>query len=130
MNKRKVLSTVVLSLVVAFSLFVFFRFYFVFGKGTQAGVLNSFQQRGYVFKTWEGTIIQSGFKSGIQSNEFVFSVANEKVAQQLLTLSGREVNLHYSSYFGTLPWRGFSKNIVDSILEVRLPANDGGIQPK
>lgn len=55
----------------------------------------------------------------MQSNEFSFSVTKENVAQQLLQVSGREVNVHYHQYFGSLPWRGMQKFIVDSIYEVR-----------
>ena len=34
--------------------------------------------------------------------------------------SGKEVELHYHEYFGTLPWRGVNKFVVDSIVSVRL----------
>ena len=29
---------------------------------------------------------------------------------------GKTVELHYKEYFGALPWRGFTKFIVDSII--------------
>lgn len=32
--------------------------------------------------------------------------------------SGNTVQLHYTEYFGALPWRGFTKYIVDSIVTV------------
>ncbi len=117
-------------LVVALSLFVYWRYYFVLARGTQAGTLNIFQEKGIIFKTYEGKIILSGFKANVQSNEFSFSVTNDAVAQQLLKVSGREVNVHYKQYFGSLPWRGMQKYIVDSIYEVRGMPGESMIKPK
>ena len=101
----------------------FYKFYFVFGKGVKAGELNYFVQKGYVFKTYEGKLIQSGYKGRaagtIQSNEFQFSVASERVAQQLMTASGKTVELHYREYLGAIPWRGYSPFIVDSVISIR-----------
>ncbi|WP_298740944.1 hypothetical protein [uncultured Chitinophaga sp.] len=100
-----------------------YRYYFVFGRGVKAGELNYFVQKGYIFKTYEGRLIQSGYRSkqpgSLQSNEFEFSVVNEEVAQKLMTSSGKVVELHYKEYLGAVPWRGFSKYIVDSIVAVR-----------
>ncbi len=117
--------------VVALVLFVYFRFYWVFADGTKAGVLNTFQKKGYIWKTYEGKIIQSGFKANVQSNEFEFSVVNERVAKTLLENSGREVELHYKSYFGALPWRGMQTFIVDSVYEIRtINSTETIIRPK
>lgn len=127
---KKTLWIISAILVVALSLFIYWRFYFVLARGTQAGTLNIFQEKGIIFKTYEGKIILSGFKANVQSNEFSFSVTNEAVAQQLLKVSGREVNVHYKQYFGSLPWRGMQKYIVDSIYEVRGIPGESIIKPK
>ena len=119
MNKRKIIWTIVTVLLAAISLFFYWRFYFVLAEGTQAGTLNIFQKKGIIFKTYEGKIILSGFKANVQSNEFSFSVTRKEVAEQLLKVSGREVNIHYQQYFGSLPWRGMQNFVVDSIYEVR-----------
>jgi hypothetical protein len=103
----------------------FYKYYFVFGQGVKAGELNYFVQKGYVFKTYEGKLIQSGYRGKvagtIQSNEFQFSVSNERVAQQLMTASGKVVELHYKEYLGAIPWRGYSAFIVDSIISIQDP---------
>ena len=103
--------------------FVFYKFYFVFGDGVKAGELNLFVHKGYVFKTYEGRLIQAGYNSKnsnntIQSNEFNFSVKDEKVAKQLERCTGKMVELHYKEYLGTLPWRGMTKYVVDSVYSV------------
>ncbi|MCQ2149116.1 MAG: hypothetical protein MJY45_01985 [Bacteroidales bacterium] len=103
--------------------FVFFRFYFVFGEGVKAGELNQFMLKGWLWKTYEGRIIQSGFKSGgntggIHSNEFNFSVVDKAVADSLMGCSGKFVELEYKEYRGALPWRGMEKKIVTGIRSV------------
>ncbi|MCK7557903.1 hypothetical protein MKQ70_23990 [Chitinophaga sedimenti] len=98
-----------------------FQFFFVFGEGPRAGELNYIMKKGYIWKTYEAKIIQVGFKGAsgsFQSNEFQFSVEDERVAQQLMTNSGKWVNVHYREYRGALPWRGMSKYIVDSVISV------------
>ena len=127
---KKIIWTVVLILLVALAGFIYWRFYFVLAEGTQAGTLNIFQKKGILFKTYEGKIILSGFKANVQSNEFSFSVTKQEVADQLLKVSGREVNVHYTQYFGSLPWRGMQNYIVDSIYEVRGPQGETILKPK
>ncbi|MFT3753923.1 MAG: hypothetical protein QM800_13945 [Paludibacter sp.] len=109
--------------VLVFGCWVFFKFYFVFGEGVKAGELNYFVHKGYVFKTYEGKMIQSGFRSQtagtIQSYEFAFSVQDEVVADSLMRCSGKQVELHYKEYLGVLPWRGVNKFVVDKIVSVK-----------
>lgn len=99
------------------------RYYYVFGEGVKSGELNFLVKKGYIFKTYEGKLIQAGIRSktagSIQSYEFDFSVEDEKVAAKLMSNSGKIFDLHYKEYFGTVPWRGHSKYVVDSILSMR-----------
>lgn len=122
---KKFILIALLVLVVAAGGFVYFRYYFVFGTGIKTGMLNYVVHKGYVFKTYEGEMILTGVSSKtpgtIQSNQFLFSVDNEKVAKKLERMGGMEVELQYKEYLDALPWRGYSKFIVDSILSVRSP---------
>jgi hypothetical protein len=104
---------------IGLAIFFYYHFYWQFGSGTKAGTLNTFMKKGYVFKTYEGKIIQSGFKANVQSNEFNFSVTKESVAETLLHNAGKDVEVHYIEYFGALPWRGMERYVVDSVYEVR-----------
>ena len=120
---KKIFTILTIIVVLAAASFVFFKFYFVFGSGVKAGELNLFVYKGYVFKTYEGRLIQAGYNSknsnaAIQSNEFNFSVKDENVAKQLERCAGKFVELHYKEYLGTLPWRGMSKYVVDSVYSV------------
>ena len=108
---------------VAAAVFVFIKFFYVFGSGVKAGELNLFVYKGYVFKTYEGRLIQAGYNSKnsnntIQSNEFNFSVTSESVAKHLERCTGKMVELHYKEYLGKLPWRGMTKYVVDSVYSV------------
>lgn len=125
MSKRGKKATWItgLILVLGFAIWFFIKFYFVFGSGVKAGEMNFFVYKGYIFKTYEGRLIQAGYNSKngngvIQSNEFNFSVKDRNVAHQLERCAGKRVELHYKEYFGTLPWRGMSKYVVDSVLSV------------
>lgn len=127
MSGKKIRYTLLVLLILGLSIFVYFRYYFVFATGTKAGNLNTFQQKGVIFKTYEGKIIQSGFRANVQSNEFSFSVTNPNVAAQLLEHTGKEVQLHYRLYNGSLPWRGMQPFIVDSIYSIGSGASEKSI---
>lgn len=120
---RKVFSIILLVLFLGLAIFIWWRYFYVFGEGVKAGELNFLVKKGYIFKTYEGKLIQSGLRSrapgSVQSYEFDFSVANERIANQLMLNSGKEFELHYKEYMGTLPWRGHSRYIVDSIINMR-----------
>ncbi|HAR37955.1 MAG TPA: hypothetical protein DCS09_04920 [Porphyromonadaceae bacterium] len=109
-------------LIVTLGIFVYVRYYYVFGTGVKSGELNYLVYKGVIFKTYEGKLIQSGFRAdkpgGLQSNQFDFSVEDEKIAKQLMVSGGKMVQLHYKEYFATLPWRGYTKFVVDSIVSI------------
>ncbi len=122
--KGKIISIIILVLLLGGAGWFYFQFYFVFGEGVKAGELNYMVNKGIVFKTNEGRLIQAGYNSKnstatIQSNEFMFSVENQAVADSLMRCTGKQVELHYKEYFSPLPWRGVSEFVVDSIISVR-----------
>ncbi len=124
----KVLSVIVALLLLAAAAFVYFKFFFVLGEGVKAGELNQIVYKGWVWKTYEGRLIQTGFKgskqgSGIQSNEFNFSVVDKAVADSLMRCSGKNVELKYKEYNGMLPWRGMQKYVVYEIISI----SDAGV---
>ncbi len=120
---KKFLTILFLLILIGGGLFIYWRFFWVFGEGVKAGQLNNLMKKGYVFKTYEGRLIQAGFQGGgagsVQSYEFRFSVVKEKVANQLMANSGKEFELHYKEYMSTVPWRGTSVYVVDSILSMK-----------
>ena len=121
---RKYLFIEISVILLFLSGYVYFQYYFVFGEGVKSGYLNYAVYKGNVFKTYEGKLIQEGFArtklgSGVQSNEFEFSIQDEKIFKELETNSGKYFDLHYKEYHNVLPWRGNTVYIVDSILNMR-----------
>lgn len=119
---KKFVKIALFALVIILAGVFYWRYYFVFGEGIKAGNLNYFERKGYVFKTWEGRIVQEGFQSptagALQSNEFRFSAKDDEVAAKLERASGRFVELRYKEYLNALPWRGASNFVVIEVVDV------------
>ncbi|MBR5063328.1 MAG: hypothetical protein IKX05_01290 [Bacteroidales bacterium] len=126
MARGKVIGwTITIIILALLAGFCYFKFWWVFSDGTKTGELNSLTYTGYIFKTYEGEIILTGYGSKnsagtVQSKNFKFSVADEKVAEQLSQMTGHRVTVHYKEYKGTLPWRGYERSIVDSVTELEI----------
>ncbi|MCU0384853.1 MAG: hypothetical protein MUE38_02430 [Flavihumibacter sp.] len=127
-------TIVIIALIAIGAGLFYWRFYWVFGEGVKSGELNFVVKKGYIFKTYEGKLIQSGFRGGmagsIQSYEFEFSVENDQIATMLMENSGKQFDLHYKEYLGAIPWRGNTKYIVDSILSMSGQPSEKVITPK
>lgn len=122
--KGKILTWLLAIILVGGAVFCYFKFYFVLGEGVKAGELNQIVYKGWVWKTYEGRLIQTGFKGAkqggsIQSNEFNFSVVDKNVADSLMRCSGKMVELRYKEYNGMLPWRGMQRYIVYEIISIQ-----------
>ncbi|WEK20075.1 MAG: hypothetical protein P0Y49_02765 [Candidatus Pedobacter colombiensis] len=123
MKSKKTLFIVLAILIIALGGYFYYNYYFVFGEGVKAGQLNYVVKKGYLFKTYEGKLIQTGFRTGqpgaIQSNEFEFSVSNKDLAEKMMLNSGKTFELHYTEYVKSLPWRGYSPFVVDQIISIK-----------
>ena len=113
-KKGKIITWTSVSVVLLLAIFIFVKFCFVYGEGVESGDINYFQKEGFVFKTYEGKMILTGFKysqtkGSMGSNEFKFSVVDERVAKQLMEGSHTDVRLHWKRYLGALPGRGNSR---------------------
>ncbi len=129
---RKIFGIILFVLGVGLGIFLYVRFAFVYREGVNSGAINYFQREGFIFKTYEGKMIQTGYnssnkKASIQSNEFKFSVKDQAVADELMRHTGKTVQLHWQYYLGTLPWRGNSNYIVDKIEYIQESSEDNSI---
>jgi hypothetical protein len=103
---------------------IWYKYYFVFGEGVKSGQLNFVVKKGNIFKTYEGKLIQQGFGSAgktgaLTSYEFEFSIDDAAVFKQLEANSGKNFDLHYKEFHGTLPWRGNTVYIVDKVIDMK-----------
>ncbi len=131
----KVITTLSTIALLALGVFIFFKFCFVYSEGTNEGDINYFQKEGFIFKTYEGKMIQTGYNSKnqaatIQSNEFKFSVVDDNVARKIDECSNQQVKLHWKRYLGTLPWRGNSQFIVDSVMSANPRTSSKTVLPQ
>jgi hypothetical protein len=116
---RKIITTLVIIVLLIIAGYVYWNYYFTYSDGERFGLLQKFSHKGNVFKTYEGEMILSSVQGNnnvaIASEKFFFSVNDKDVAKQLTGLQGRHVTVHYKQKKGTLPWRGESEYIVDSV---------------
>ena len=123
---RKFMNRFLLVVLLVGAIIFWWKYYYVFGEGVKSGELNYVVKKGNLFKTYEGKLIQAGFRSqtagSINSYEFVFSVTNDSIANILMNNSGNYFDLHYKEYKGAIPWRGYSEFIVDKIISMKAVA--------
>ncbi len=128
-SKRKMLLIISFILLLIVSGYVYYQYYFVYSSGTRVGILYKFSNKGTFFKTFEGEMVLPGVRTknnaGVSSNMFHFSVADEELANKLMNSQGMELELHYSNYNNSLPWRGDNYSeaegqyIVDSLVRIK-----------
>src|SRR5688572_27643092 len=104
---KRFMTYFILVLALVAAILLWWNYYYVFGEGVKSGELNYVVEKGNVFKTYEGKLIQSGFRSKaagtVQSYEFEFSVVNDSIANTLMQNSGKYFDLHHKEYKRTLP---------------------------
>jgi len=115
-TKSKVFTWIAVILFIGLGAFAYVKFWFVYATADNTGSINYFKKEGFIFKTYEGKMIQTGTQTGMKSYEFKFSVEDERVAQQIRDCANGEITLITKQYLGTLPWRGDSRYIVDSVV--------------
>jgi hypothetical protein len=98
---------------------IYWKYFFTYSEGNRTGLLQKFSYKGTIFKTYEGELILSSIRSqnnvALASEKFFFSVRDKETAKKLENLQGNFISVHYKMKNGTLPWRGDSKYLVDSV---------------
>ncbi len=142
MRRIAFLSTLFLLLFVAG--YIYWFYFNSFSDGAREGVLIKFSRKGNIFKTYEGELVQPGFRSVqggvINSTVFLFSVSDISLAAKLNNALGKTIKVHYVQYRKCLPWRGENYNVknnengqyngqymVDRIEDISNPAPTQGL---
>jgi hypothetical protein len=116
---KKFISIFSVLVIIGLAGFIYWKYYFTYSSGYRSGLLQKFSHKGTIFKTYEGEMILSSIRSNanvaLASEKFLFSVSKKEVALQLERLQGRMVTVHYENKNGTLPWRGDTPFLVDSV---------------
>ncbi len=120
---KKFLRLFLFAIILVAGIIIWWKYFYVFGEGVKSGELNYVVKKGNIFKTYEGKLIQSGFRSKaagtVQSYEFEFSVTDDSIANYLMNNSGKYFDLHYKEYKNPVAWRGYTAYIVDKIISTR-----------
>ena len=116
---KKIFKWLIALIFVAACIFIFWKYFYTYSSGYRAGTLQKFSSKGVIFKTYEGEMILSSVSStrdvALASEKFLFTVTNKSLVRQFDTLQGDMVIVHYRQKNGTLPWRGDSQYLVDSV---------------
>lgn len=106
-------------IILLFSGWFYWKFYYTYSDGNRTGFLQKFSHRGNMFKTYEGELVLSSLSmnntSVISAEKFYFSVDREDLAKKMMGLEGQKVVVHYLEKNGKLFWRGDTNYIVDSV---------------
>lgn len=84
------------------------------------GYITNVERRGIVFKTFEGEMITEASLTDttrVYSRDFSFSVDDPVLARELQDNqgTGRPLTLTFKKFYGVIPWRGASRNIVTAV---------------
>jgi nitrate reductase NapE component len=78
-----------------------------YSKGTRAGYIQKFSEKGWLCKTWEGEIAMVNVPGAMQER-FEFSVRDDSVAHEILRQMGSRVMITYEQHPG-VPLRCFGE---------------------
>ncbi len=104
-NKQTGLSVivwlVVLVIVVGalFTAYTWLMLSWAFADGERAGWVQKMSRKGYLCKTWEGEMAMVSLPGSVPE-KFIFTVRDDKVAQEINAVMGRRVSLFYEEHIG------------------------------
>jgi hypothetical protein len=117
---KRILYWSLFLLVLLLGVIFYWKYFYTYSEGYRAGLLQKFSRKGTVFKTYEGELILSSVSGRsdvvIASEKFYFSVTDQRLANNLDTLQGRNVIVHYRQKNAALIWKGDTPYYVDSVM--------------
>jgi len=93
------LGFAVLSVLLAFALYIWAVLSWSYSEGERAGFLQKVSYKGWICKTWEGELSLVAIP-GAAPEKFLFTVSDDAVAQQLNAVAGKRVTLKYEQHRG------------------------------
>ena len=70
-----------------------------YSSGERAGFVQKISRKGFVCKTWEGTLY-TDIAKGFRSDSFSFTVRSDSLAKMIEGLAGQRVSVHYEQHLG------------------------------
>lgn len=117
MSKGKVFFIIFLLLLIGAGWFISTGYY---SSGDRAGTISKFSERGYIFKTWEGQLMEGGYsgETGTLSPRlWDFSTTEDSVVNKIRQglATGERVTLIYQEKFIRFPWNGDTEYIITDV---------------
>src|SRR6267142_1275475 len=115
---RAILLAVLLLPILFFGLYTWTALHWDYSIGYRSGVLQKVSKKGWVCKTYEGELWQSVVVN-VAPTVWYFSVRDPRIFQQLDTLVGKSVRVHYTEHRG-IPTTCFgdTRYYVDTVVVV------------
>jgi len=70
-----------------------------YADGERAGWVQKLSKKGYMCKTWEGEMAMVSLPGSVPE-KFIFTVRDQRVADQIAAVMGRRVSLSYEEHIG------------------------------
>ncbi len=70
-----------------------------FSSGERAGWVQKLSKKGWICKTWEGELALVSMP-GASPEKFLFTIRDDKVAEQVTRVMGKRASLHYEEKVG------------------------------
>lgn len=119
---KKIFFVFLTLIVIITGMFIYGKYFYTYSNGYRAGLLQKFSHKGNIIKTYEGEMILSSVTGNqnvaIASEKFFFTVTDKNLANQLDTIQGQMVIVHYQQKNGALFWRGDSPYLVDGVKRI------------
>lgn len=93
------LALIVVAGVLLFAGYIWLMLTWNYASGERAGWVQKLSNKGYACKTWEGEMAMVSLP-GSMAEKFLFTVRDEKVAEQINAQIGKRVALHYEEHIG------------------------------
>jgi hypothetical protein len=129
MRKFKIFLFILLLVILGIVWFISTGYY---ASGDRAGTISNFSEKGYVFKTWEGVLMEGGYSGEtgtLAPRPWNFSAKDDAVVKKVreALASGERVTLLYQEKFIKFPWNGDTKFMV---VDVQFLPKPERIQPQ
>lgn len=114
--RKVVLFTLLLAITVLAGYFLVCNF--TYSEGTRIGYVMKISYKGFVFKTYEGTLNLAN-RSDLAVKTWDFSANSRKTYEAISNIEGSRVKLFYKQKVKVMPWQGKTPYLVYKVEEVK-----------
>ena len=91
---------------------------FTYSEGTRIGYVMKISYKGFVFKTYEGTL-NLATRSDLAVKTWDFSANSRKTYEAISNSEGSRVKLHYKQKVKVMPWQGKTPYLVYKVDRIK-----------